>query len=199
MLSRLSDATRDIIPFRRRHFTTREAYRENYRQLAAALVSTLEFRTHLDLGCAQGLLLEPLVVDHGRDSRGVELGREVEPLLPPVLRDRVTFADVTTIEPPAVDLVTCIEVAEHIPHERSASLVDVIARASQRWVYFTAAIPRQPGHGHINLQPNFFWIDLFDRRGFDLHVDRTRALIAAIADMRPCYWLPQNSLVFARR
>ena len=101
--------------------------------------------------------------------------------------------------PPPSDLVCSIEVAEHIPESLAEQLVEFLTRASRRYVYFTAALPRQPGVGHINCQPSFYWIDRFERAGCHLDVAATRALLDRINHLQPCYWIPQNSLIFKTR
>ena len=189
-----------VVPFRKSDFAEREAYRPNYVDLAAALVEVIAFDSILDVGCGQGLLLEPLLQRHGVDVHGIELSPDASAYLPESLADRVTTANAAEREPDRTfDLVTSIEVAEHVPETHARDFVRFLTGSSRGTVYFTAAIPRQSGHGHINCQPSFYWIDLFGQEGYSLDVMRTRALIERIRGMQPCYWIPQNSLIFARR
>ncbi len=199
LLSQLSDQLSNrVSPFRRRHYRARQQYRGNYVKLAEALSEVIDFDTLLDVGCGQGLLLEPLLHLHDKDVHGVELSDSALPFLHASLRDRVRFVDASTLHSAGTkyDVVSCIEVAEHLPSQRADELIAYLTQSSRRAVYFTAAIPRQPGHGHINCQPSFYWIDLFDRNGFSLDVERTRGLRERIVAMKPCYWIPQNSLIF---
>lgn len=63
------------------------------------------------------------------------------------------------------DLAICVEVAEHLNHDRGKSLVDDICKLS-KIVIFGAALPRQLGDGHINCRNQEYWITLFKFNGF---------------------------------
>ncbi|MFD2161029.1 class I SAM-dependent methyltransferase [Paradesertivirga mongoliensis] len=58
------------------------------------------------------------------------------------------------------DLAVCTEVAEHLNPESSASLIKMLTKSAPV-VIFSAAVPEQGGHGHINCQSRVFWHDLF--------------------------------------
>lgn len=191
---------KSILPFLQRHYRRRERFRRNYQELATALVRTLDFQSLLDVGCGQGLLLEPLLLSHERDVRGIELSPAVRRFIPDPLKTRTTIGDPLRMEPEERrwDLVSSIEVAEHIREQHADRFVEFLTRSARNAVYFTAAIPGQKGRGHINLQPQFYWIRRFRARGLELDVDRTGALVDRIAGMSPATWIPQNSLIFTR-
>lgn len=190
-----------IAPFRSSHFRRRQAYAENYRQLAAALTETIEFDAVLDVGCGQGLLLQPLAVHHGKQVRGIELSADAEPHVDEAIRPQVVFGDPLGVDlgPSRFELVACVEVVEHVPEERADEFLRMLTERASKWLYLSAAIPGQPGRGHINLQPSFYWIEKLDRLAFSLDIPRTRTLVGRIHGMRPCAWLPQNALLFRRR
>jgi hypothetical protein len=187
-----------VVTYSEADLRARERYRGNYATLCAALDEVLDFRSLLDLGCANGFVLDEMMC-RGKDVAGVEVSAAVVPLLPESLRGRVTIADATALGPIGTfDLVSCIEVAEHIPPERTAGLLDTIAANARRWVYFTAASPYQPGHGHVNCRPQFYWLNEFRKRGFRLEWERTERFIGLLGDLRPAVWLPLNSLILSR-
>jgi SAM-dependent methyltransferase len=187
-------------PFRRRDLRGRGKYRENYRTLAAALVEVIEFHDHLDVGCGQGLLIEPLVTRHGKDSYGVEGSKDAHEFMAPEVKPRVRIANVGELEVDrSYDLVSCVEVLEHVPEAESDRAVDFLTRSARGFVYLSAAIPGQAGIGHINCQPSLFWILAFARHGFVLDLGRSGALVERIRGMQPAHWLPQNALIFARQ
>lgn len=62
------------------------------------------------------------------------------------------------------DLALCLEVAEHLPEECSAKLVESLCSAD--FVLFSAAIPNQGGVGHINEQLLTWWETLFAAHGY---------------------------------
>src|SRR5262249_52346899 len=77
-------------------FRRRECYRANYMTLCDALADVLDFGTVLDLGCANGFLLESMDAK-GKSVWGVELSPAALNVLPPALRNRVQIGDATAI------------------------------------------------------------------------------------------------------
>jgi SAM-dependent methyltransferase len=91
------------------------------------------------------------------------------------------------------DLVQCLEVGEHVPHSRSATLVDNVVRHGKR-VLFSAAVPGQGGEDHINEQPYEYWRDLFAERGYRLF-DFVRPQVRNDENIEP--WYRYNVLFFS--
>lgn len=92
------------------------------------------------------------------------------------------------------DLALCLECAEHLHPSRSTPLVATLTSCTDV-VLFSAAIPGQPGNGHINLQFPSYWRQLFANHGFIRH-DVIRPLIITRQDIP--YWYRQNLYVFSR-
>ncbi len=65
------------------------------------------------------------------------------------------------------DLAISVEVAEHLTRPRAEALIERLASAADV-IVFSAAVPMQGGTHHINENPQSYWIDLFDRAGFDV-------------------------------
>lgn len=186
-------------PFDETTFRHRERFRANYHDLCVALADVLDFHSLLDLGCANGFVLQEMT-GLGKDVHGIEVSAAVLPLLANEIRSRVRIADATTLgKVGAFDLVTCIEVAEHVQPKESSALVKAITDNATKWAYFTAASPYQPGHGHINCRQQFFWMNEFRKRGWDIEWDTTAELIRRIEHIEPALWLPMNSMIFRRR
>lgn len=122
------------------------------------------------------------------DGPGVD--RHVVPFLE---RDLTQPLDLYPDDPKRVDLVICLEVAEHLPPERAASFVADLCRLSNI-VLFSAAVPGQPGTGHINCQPPTYWRDLFAANGL-AGSGALRHLFWG--DDRVEWWYQQNLLLFA--
>ena len=91
------------------------------------------------------------------------------------------------------DVVQCVEVAEHVPRDRSTALVDNLVRHGY-FVVFSAAVPGQGGKDHINERPYGFWRDLFAERGYRLF-DFLRPALAGKKQVEP--WYRFNLLFFA--
>lgn len=97
--------------------------------------------------------------------------------------------------PIACDLAVSLEVAEHLPPELGPGIVRFLTACAST-VLFSAAIPGQPGHVHINERPARYWRELFGACGFEAR-DIIRPRI--ICDETVPYWYRQNMLIFARR
>jgi len=94
------------------------------------------------------------------------------------------------------DLAYCFEVAEHLPPDLGDRLVTFLA-ASAPVVVFTAAQPGQGGYGHINEQPQPYWIDRFRAAGMAPSPDEAAALRRAFrAHGVQAPWFDENVLVF---
>jgi SAM-dependent methyltransferase len=146
-----------------------------------------------DYGCGEGIWLAEFA-RHGCEIQGIDNGHG-QLAIP---ADRFTSRDLATCDNPllpATDLAVCLETAEHLPPERADWLVDLLCETSQV-VLFSAAIPGQGGHGHINEQWPDYWFDKFDARCYAgtgwlrwLYWDR------APHDIEP--WYAQNLFLYA--
>lgn len=91
------------------------------------------------------------------------------------------------------DLVITIEVAEHLSAAAAANFVASLTRHAD-CVLFSAAIPFQGGHHHVNEQFLNYWVDLFAAHGYTL-IDCLRSEIWN--DEKILWWLRQNLVLFA--
>lgn len=179
------------------HFAARAEFAPDYAILARALVETLSFADCLDLGAGTGLLVGALR-DIGVIAGGIEASSEACLTTRDEVRPSIDFAQPLErwknwIK---VDLVSCVEVAEHIPAEHADELVDAVCSNARRWVYFSAAAPGQGGVGHVNEQPQGYWIEKFAARGWRVDFESTRHLVDKLAACRRCWWLQRNALIF---
>ena len=93
------------------------------------------------------------------------------------------------------DLAVCLEVAEHISPDRGPSLVKDICRLSDI-VLFGAAIPFQGGDNHINERWPTYWIDQFEKNGYEVR----DILRSKIWNQDGIYWwYKQNSFFFVKK
>lgn len=87
------------------------------------------------------------------------------------------------------DLVWSFEVAEHLHPECADTFIDSLVRHG-KVVVMSAAPPGQSGVGHVNLQPQEYWIEKLARRGFTHHRGLSRDIHALPEG------LSQNFMVF---
>lgn len=90
------------------------------------------------------------------------------------------------------DVAVCLEVAEHLPPERADGFVADLCRLAPT-VVFSAAMPRQGGVGHVNLEPPSYWASLFRGQGFGWE-DPIRRRVWQSPSVEP--WYASNLLVF---
>jgi 2-polyprenyl-3-methyl-5-hydroxy-6-metoxy-1,4-benzoquinol methylase len=97
------------------------------------------------------------------------------------------------------DLITCLEVAEHLPEAAADTLCDSIERHMRKGslLVFSAANPGQGGEHHQNLQPAWYWRSKFHALGVSYREDYTRQLSHLWSWVAgPLQWVPANVQVF---
>lgn len=90
------------------------------------------------------------------------------------------------------DLAVCVEVAEHLPEEQAKPLVERLCSLAPK-VLFSAAIPGQGGHGHLNEQWPVYWAWLFAACDFGTS-DDLRWQIWTDERIEP--WYRQNLMLY---
>lgn len=99
------------------------------------------------------------------------------------------------------ELISCLEVAEHLPEAAADTLCDTIARHMSQGslLVFSAASPGQGGEHHLNLQPAWYWRSKLHARGVSYREDYTRQLSHLWSWVAgPLQWVPANVQVFDR-
>lgn len=139
-------------------------WQNHFRTLARTLIERYRPRTTLDVGCAKGFLVE-----HLRDGGIQAFGLDVSPYAISQVREDIRpFCHVATGAGSMTgqfDLITCIEVAEHMPEpEAKAAIVEMCKHSDQIIFSSTPSDFEEPTH--INLHPAEYWIELFQQQGF---------------------------------
>lgn len=92
------------------------------------------------------------------------------------------------------DLVMSLEVAEHIRPENASVFIHSLCLLGDI-ILFSAAIPGQGGHNHVNEQYPDYWIALFEKENFSAY-DFIRHQIWNNKNIDTCY--RQNLLLFLK-
>lgn len=180
-------------PYFKRDYANPEGKKRSPRQIVPWLMELLQPQSVVDVGCGPGYWLAVF-----RELGVVE-----------VLGFDGDWVDQTRLEIPAgsfhpvnlrqplpcdrkFDLALSLEVAEHLPEQNAAGLVETLTGLSQS-VLFSAAIPGQGGQGHVNEQWPEYWMGLFGQRGFQC-LDCIRPRFWSNPEVE--YWYAQNTLLF---
>jgi SAM-dependent methyltransferase len=131
------------------------------------VLSLLPVRSVIDIGCGVGPWAAEFLANGVPDVWGVD-GDYVDRSQLRIPPERFLARDLTKslVFDRTFDLAVCLEVAEHLPASRAASLVsDLTSMAS--CVLFSAAIPGPVGTNHINSQYLPYWVELFQALGYE--------------------------------
>jgi hypothetical protein len=173
--------------------TFQEIVRRSARVIVPIVLELLEPSSVCDVGCGRGTWLS-VFSEHGvSDIYGIDgdYVKRDELEIPP---ERFAAADLRTgvKVDRRFDLCTCLEVAEHLPEESAAALVDGLVEVAPA-VLFSGAIPGQGGRGHVNEQWPDYWGAHFERHGY-IAVDCIRPRIWNLHGVP--FWYAQNTFVF---
>lgn len=172
-------------------------FKADYQTIAENIVEIYQPKTVADFGCGPGYLSQELAklgvkvtaVDGYATPDFSGLDVEFHTL---DLNDSVAIANLFSGK--SFDLAISLEVAEHLNPAASSPLVKWLTTVAPA-VVFSAAVPGQGGHGHINLQPREYWHREFTKRGF-LCADRLREKLRASSHVAP--WYRYNILDYVR-
>lgn len=157
------------------------------------LTRHLNIASVLDVGCGRGMWLSVWRANGVQDIAGLD-GDYVDRNRLHIPADRFTAGDLTKGFDLGrrFDLVSTLEVAEHLPTAASPDFVKSLTRHGPM-VLFSAAVPGQGGENHINEQPYGFWRALFAAEGFRAF-DPLRPTIHADPRVEP--WYRYNVLLY---
>jgi 2-polyprenyl-3-methyl-5-hydroxy-6-metoxy-1,4-benzoquinol methylase len=159
----------------------------------------------VDVGCGIG----HWGVDCPGEYYGIDYGIPKQKFLPAngrfiekdlsKLGEEITFAELVL---PEMDLVLCLEVAEHLPESKANELVEFLCSLGDT-ILFSAAIPYQGGVGHINEQWQSYWGNKFAAQGFGINRDMINTpqdefQEAIRGNEKIAVWYRQNMVIYKR-
>lgn len=138
--------------------------------VADGIVNNLHPTSALDAGCAMGFLVEALH-KRGVDAYGVDISEYAISKVDDSVRDRCRAASLTEPFPRRYDLITCIEVVEHIPPAEIEQVIANLCSATDRLLLSTT--PADYGEAtHLNVQQPEAWSAMLAAHGFFRDVER---------------------------
>jgi SAM-dependent methyltransferase len=133
--------------------------------IADQILLSLSPKRVLDAGCAMGFLVESLW-DRGVEAWGVDIS---EYAISRVRRDIAPYCRVGSLTDPfpegKFDLITCIEVLEHIPEEDARKSIGNLTTATDT-ILFSSTPKDLTEPTHVNVRPIMSWLRLFTEFGF---------------------------------
>ncbi len=166
-----------------RFFRTRHRLAWRAEHMCKVINDVFQPKSLMDVGCAIGDLVKGFV-DLGIDAYGIEGSEEVKPHLVCIesknpqlikgfneMRLRILINDLRipfklgVMRDLKFDLVTCIEVAEHIEPEYADIFIDNITGLSDK-ILMSYAGPVQLGHSHVNCQEFEYWEEKFHKKNY---------------------------------
>ncbi|HWD93766.1 MAG TPA: glycosyltransferase [Verrucomicrobiae bacterium] len=139
-------------------------WRKHFLTLARTLANRYQPKTVLDVGCAKGFLVENLR-DLGVEASGVDVSPYAISQVREDIRPFCRAAAGTEPIEGTFDLITCIEVAEHMPEADAKAMIKEICRHTDQ-IIFSSSPDDTEEPTHINLHPAEYWIELFREQGF---------------------------------
>ena len=159
------------------------------------LLSQLSVHSIVDFGSGNGAWLDAFLAAGVSDVQGVEGGdvNESELCIPSSRMIRCNLEQSVDLGR-QFDLAMSVEVAEHLPERSAEGFVKTVSSHSDL-VLFSAAVPGQGGHHHINEQWPSYWAEKFGQQGMSCY-DILRPMIWESSEVS--WWYRQNLLLFAR-
>lgn len=169
-----------------------EEWRSFFLSLADRVVGITNPRTALDVGCARGLFVQALAIK-GVDASGIDISEHAIESAHEDVRERLRVA--SAIEPfgQRYDLVTCIEVVEHMSPVDAQRAIDNITAATDL-VLFSSSPGDHDEPTHINTRPTAQWAAWFAERGFFRRTDVDLTFLSPWAVLFGCADLTLHTL-----
>jgi glycosyltransferase involved in cell wall biosynthesis/SAM-dependent methyltransferase len=147
-----------------------------FNQIADQLVRSLKPRTMLDVGCAIGFLVEALW-RRGVRAYGIDLSEYAIHQVPENLKGFCAVKSVLEPLPESFpltyDLITCIEVLEHLSQNEGQIAVKNMASKTRCILFSSTPLDDLDEPTHVNVRPVIYWLQSFAEVGFypDLRFD----------------------------
>ena len=133
-------------------------------RIADSIVREFHPSSVLDAGCAMGLLVEGLR-KRGVEAYGVDISEYAISQVHDSVSDYCTVASLAEPLERRYDLITCIEVFEHIPPAETGKVIANLCRSTDRLLLSTT--PQDYGEAtHLNVRPPEEWSAALAREGF---------------------------------
>ena len=166
----------------RSHLGTDEPYdwasphwRTFFTMVAERLKAVTNPSSVMDVGCARGLLVQAFR-EQGVDAYGIDVSQHAIDTAHPDVASRLSVGSAEHVEG-SWDLITCIEVLEHMAPDAAERAIDSMCGASDR-VLLSSTPSNFEEPTHINVREPAAWAASFAERGFFRRADVDLSFIA---------------------
>lgn len=144
-------------------------WRGFFTRMAERVLAVAPAATVLDVGCARGLLVQAFVA-RGADAHGIDVSDHAVATAHVDVRDRLRVASATAPIEGRYDLLTCIEVLEHMGASAALDAIDSMTAVTDR-IVFSSSPTDLAEPTHINVHETHEWAAWFADRGFFRRAD----------------------------
>ena len=146
---------------------------EFFGKIADELIRAFRPKRVFDAGCAHGFLVEALW-DRGVEAWGRDISRHANADVRQDVRQYCAIGSIADPIDGQYDLVTCIEVLEHMPEAEAIRAIAAMTSVTNR-ILFSSSPSDFDEPTHINVRPVIYWLRLFAANGFtpDMTYDAT--------------------------
>jgi 2-polyprenyl-3-methyl-5-hydroxy-6-metoxy-1,4-benzoquinol methylase len=138
-------------------------------KVAEYIDTDLHPQTVLDAGCAMGFLVETLRA-RGIEAYGIDISSYAIQNVHESVRDFCQISSIMVPFPRNYDLITSIEVLEHLSPVQSREAIANFCQHTDRVLFSSTPLDYRETT-HINVQPPEYWAELFAKQGFIRDVD----------------------------
>ncbi|MBU4352836.1 MAG: class I SAM-dependent methyltransferase [Nanoarchaeota archaeon] len=140
-------------------------------QIAQRIIEQFEPKTVLDAGCAWGFLVEAFR-NRGVEAYGVDISEYAIQNVHPDIKPYCWIGSITEPFPNKYDLITCIEILEHLPQKEAEKAIENLCTHSNEIVFSSTPFDNKEAT-HFNVHDPEYWAEQLARYGFyrDMEAD----------------------------
>jgi len=132
--------------------------------IAKRIIEESKPKTVLDAGCALGFLVEAFR-NYGVEAFGIDISEYAIKNIHPSIKPYCWVGSVTEPFPQKYDLITCIEVLEHLAQRDSEKAIANLCDHANEIIFSSTPFDHKEST-HFNVQPPEYWAEQFARYGF---------------------------------
>ena len=140
-------------------------------QIAKRIIEQFEPKTVLDAGCAWGFLVEAFR-NRGVEAFGVDISEYAIQQVYAEIKPYCWVGSISKPFPKKYDLITCIEVLEHMPREEAEKAIENLCAHANEIIFSSTPFDYKEVT-HFNVHNPEYWAEQFARHGFyrDMEAD----------------------------